>query len=78
MIPAPKLRLGSPTLPPDQMLSGVLRRTQFSSLTAFQCLNNLSRRNLATVTKPGAYGQPLHHSHPHLGQLHSSLVMRYS
>ncbi|KAF5364376.1 hypothetical protein D9756_000893 [Leucocoprinus leucothites] len=29
-----------------------------------------SRRTLVTVTKPGAYGQPLPHSHPHLLRQH--------
>lgn len=35
----------------------------------YRNIEYVSRRTLVTVTKPGAYGQPLPHSHPHLGEL---------
>jgi len=35
----------------------------------YRNIKYVSRRTLVTVTKPGAYGQPLPYSHPHLGEL---------
>ena len=35
----------------------------------YRVIKYVSRRTLVTVTKPGAYGQPLPHSHPHLSEL---------
>ncbi|KAF9449565.1 peptidase M24 [Macrolepiota fuliginosa MF-IS2] len=48
------------------MFPGALRHRQLSSSTAIQRIHMISCRRLVTATKPGAYGQPLFHSHPHL------------
>ncbi|KXN84216.1 Intermediate cleaving peptidase 55 [Leucoagaricus sp. SymC.cos] len=48
------------------MISGPLRHRQLALSTTYTFLQHALRRNLVTVTKPGAYGQPLSHSHPHL------------
>lgn len=50
------------------MISGSLRHRHLVSLP-YRVIKYVSRRTLVTVTKPGAYGQPLPHSHPHLGEL---------
>ncbi|XP_006459791.1 hypothetical protein AGABI2DRAFT_219147 [Agaricus bisporus var. bisporus H97] len=52
------------------MVAGLLRRRLLSPQTLPKRPGRVYCRSLASVTKPGAYGQPLFHSHPHLIKQH--------
>lgn len=56
------------------MVAGLLRRRLLSPQTLPKRPGRVYSRSLASVTKPGAYGQPLFHSHPHLSRIHIQLA----